>query len=333
MARVGYQTGIETDPNRFSWDGSEPRPLAWAVWYPVGVDAPRRPAPPDQFFDLGQVEHGGSVANAGSLPVVLLSHGTGGSPESLSWLARSLAEQGYVVIGAYHHGNTGREPYQAEGFLCWWERCLDLSVLLSRLSRVGPFAGRLDLDRVHIVGFSLGGYTALALAGACTSVDLYLQWAATAGCFAHGPREFANAADAVPALLDRSQVFRRSWARQGNSYLDERIRSVVAIAPAPTVRGFLPETVAHIRRPVTLITGEADQEAPSSECAGWLVKQNAQFRWISAGEDVGHYTFVGMPGGAVPDDIRILFEDQAGVERHTVHRLVCEEVLSALAKC
>lgn len=52
-------------------------------------------------------------------PVVLLSHGTGGTAASLGWLAHGLAAAGYVVLGVDHHGNTASEPYRAEGFLSW----------------------------------------------------------------------------------------------------------------------------------------------------------------------------------------------------------------------
>lgn len=327
MATVGYITGEVYDHERTDWDGCGPRPVLWAAWYPAVAGGPRVDAP---VFDMGDVQQGGALCSDGPLPAVVLSHGTGGAPESLGWLARALAAQGYVVLAPRHHGNTGGAPYRAEGFLCWWERALDLSVLLSALAAQGPFAGRLDLSRAHAVGFSLGGYSVLALAGARTSMDQYLTWAQKNGAFAKGPREFPDAGDQVERLLDSSAPFRAAWARQGADFLDTRIRSVVALAPAPPVRGFLPQTVQSIDIPVALITGEADQEAPSALCADWLMPLNPAFQRFSAGDAVGHYTFLSRPAGEVPEDAARLFTDAEGVERELVHTKVADHVIASL---
>ncbi|MEM1362888.1 MAG: alpha/beta fold hydrolase [Pseudomonadota bacterium] len=330
MGHVGYRTGIEADTDRLDWNGTGERPLAWAAWYPISPEASVGNRPTGQFFDLGAVEANAELSADQPFPVVLLSHGTGGTPEGLGWLARLLAERGYVVIGAYHHGNTGREAYSAEGFLCWWERATDLSNLLSFLSTYGPFASRLDLSRVHTIGFSLGGYTALALAGARTSVERYLAWSSRSPDLAHGHREFPGVAGRIPDLLESSEVFRRSWERRGDSFRDKRIRSVVAIAPAPTVRAFDEGSLKSILLPVTLISGEADTEAPPRDCADWMASINSGFDRFSLGENVGHYTFLGHPAGRVTPEHAFLFEDLEGVDRDEVHHKAGEIVLTAL---
>jgi predicted dienelactone hydrolase len=328
MYCVGYATGLEEDTDRRDWSGSAPRPLAWSAWYPASVGSGKRAL--GQFFDLGAIQVDGDLAAVHSLPVVLMSHGTGGSPESMGWLARRLAQGGYVVIGAHHHGNTGREPYRPEGFLCWWEGALDLSALLSRLSARGRFAHQLDIGRVSAVGFSLGGYAVLAMAGARSSMERYVKWSSELNLFTTGPRELPDAGDHIPRLLETSAVFRESWARQGDSFADHRVRSIVAIAPAPPVRAFDMASVGSISIPVTLITGEADREAPPSECADWLVQANRHFQRISVGQDVGHYIFLGFPAGEVSSDDSFIFSDPPGVNRAEVHERVASLVLTAL---
>lgn len=327
--RVGYRTGLADDGARPGWQDDGPRPLAWSAWYPCSDDAAAVP-PPERFFDLGDVRVDATMAEGGPLPIVLLSHGTGGSPEGTGWLARSLAQAGHLVIGAHHHGNTAREPWRPEGFLCWWERAADLSALLTILSERGPFAGRGDLDRVSAVGFSLGAHTVLALAGARTSMKRYLGWASDFPNL-RGPREMPDLASHIPSLMQASAPFRSSWARQSDSFRDERVRAAIAIAPPPPVRGFDPATVAAIGTPVTLITGEADTEAPSRDCADWLMQRNSRFRRVSVGGRVGHYTFLGFPGPAAGVGDMALFRDEAGVSRADVHRRVAEEAAAILA--
>lgn len=332
MAGVGYRFGVEADHERQDWDGAAPRPLAWSAWYPGAEEPAPARHPAGGIFDAGDVALDAALAREARFPVVLMSHGTGGSPESLGWLARHLARAGYVVIGAHHHGNTAREAYRPEGFLCWWERPLDLSALLTALALRGPFAGRLDLDRVSAVGFSLGGYSTLALAGARGSVERFVHWASSSDVTATGPREMPDAATHIPRLLKTSEVFRTSWARQEGDFRDGRVRSVVAIAPAPPVRAFDPVTVAAIVPPVTLITGEADEEAPSEVCADWLAGLNAGFRRVSMGRDVGHYTFLGLPQGNVGAENGFLFADRPGIRRAEVHARTAEVVCDALMR-
>lgn len=329
--QIGYRVGLEYDSTRRNWTDADARPLAWSAWYPGSRDAPAVHLT-GQFFDPGDVRVDAEVAGDGPLPVVLMSHGTGGSAESIGWLARSVAQAGHVVIGAQHHGNTAGEPCGPEGFLCWWERASDLSILLTLLAERGPFAGRLALNRVAAVGFSLGAHTVLAMAGAVTSMERYVQSAADFPTFLNGPREMPEAARHIPELMQASHPFRSAWARQSDSFLDRRIRAVTAIAPPPPVRSFDPATVAAIEIPVLLITGEADTEAPSPVGADWLVEKNAHFHRAKASSRAGHHTFLGLPADPERDGHALLFRDTGGVSRSDVHEEVAKATISFLTR-
>ena len=329
MAMCGYRTGLIRDASRPNWQNDAERPIAWSAWYPTEDDTgAERPA--GQFFELGEVIWNASLVMKKTLPVVLLSHGTGGTADSMGWLARALALEGYVVLGANHHGNTGLEPYFAEGFLCWWERATDLSVLLSSIAKTRIFADRLDLDHVSAIGFSLGAYTVMALAGAQTSLDEFDAWRSANNITAGGPKEFPDAADSIPTLTKTSDAFRQSWARYGDDFTDIRIKSVVAIAPAPPIRSFTLHSVAQFKLPVTILTGSADREAPSEHCADWLVTQNTRFRHHDLGSDVGHYTFLEFPSDKSLIGKVDIFSDHEKVDRSKVHEEATKIVLQAL---
>ncbi|MEM8838379.1 MAG: alpha/beta fold hydrolase [Pseudomonadota bacterium] len=332
MALCGYRTGLITDPARSNWQQDGARPIAWSAWYPADEPLSIEP-PPESFFALGDVALNAPVKETGRLPVVLLSHGTGGTAESLGWLARFLANEGYVVLAANHHGNTGLEPYRAEGFLCWWERAADLSLLLSALDEDSIFKGRLDRDDVSAVGFSLGGYTVLALAGARTFMETFQAWQKGCGIEETGPKEFPDVGNNVPELLKTSDAFRQSWERQSDDYRDQRVRAVVAIAAAPPVRAFSRKSVAEIACPVTLLTGGADQEAPTLHCADWLTAQNSAFKHYDLGDHVGHYTFLEFPSDRSLIGREEIFTDHKSVQRRDIHQRAADLVLRGIARC
>lgn len=322
MFTAGYTTGLCLDPDRLEWRSNAPRPLVWSAWYPAdardtvelsdGVD--------DAWFRSGPVAPNARLSEERpQWPTVLLSHGTGGSADGMGWLGRRLAERGFIALGVSHHGNTAIEPYLPEGFACWWERAGDLSVLLDLSIADGPFAGRTDVNRVFAAGFSLGGYTVLCLAGALTDRDLFETWRRTEAPEMDGPREFPNLEDRIKALEKTSEAFRRSVARHRQSWRDPRIKAVMAYAPAPTVRGFVPQSVASIGIPVALMTGDADTEAPFDACTRWLENQNPAFAVTRLDEPVGHYVFLQEAtdtGKAAEPSICI---DPPGVDRRTIH--------------
>lgn len=329
MAKCGYRTGVINDASRSNWQGDADRPITWSAWYPTD-DGESAQRPSEQFFELGNVIWNADLSTQTQSPVVLLSHGTGGTAESLGWLARALACEGYVVIGANHHGNTGLEPYLAEGFLCWWERATDLSALLTSLGTAGFFSNRLDLDQVSAVGFSLGGYTVLALTGAQTSLNEFDVWRSANNITGGGPKEFSDAADSIPTLVENSKSFRRSWSRHGDDFTDGRIKSVVAIAPPPPIRSFTSQSIAKMQLPVTIVTGGDDCEAPSKHCADWLTSKNDGFQRHDLGPNVGHYTFLEYPSDAALVAKVDIFSDHESVDRKKVHEKATKIVLKAL---
>ena len=82
--RVGVREGRAEDKTRGNWDGDGPRPLTWAAWYPAADDSVEQAqligAADAPWFMLGSAARDAPLAGrARSYPVVLLSHGTGGS--------------------------------------------------------------------------------------------------------------------------------------------------------------------------------------------------------------------------------------------------------------
>ena len=111
-----------------------------------------------------------------SIPVVVISHGMASSAWSLAYLAEHLASHGYGVILLEHPETTAQRfsqffsglagPPNATTLL---HRPRDITAALDTLEQQAqqhPYLQKLNLESVGVLGHSLGGYTALAAAGA-----------------------------------------------------------------------------------------------------------------------------------------------------------------------
>jgi len=106
----------------------------------------------------------------GKFPMVLISHGAGGNAGQFGWIASKLAEQGYVVALPNHPGTTSRNA-SAEAAVRVWERPQDVTAVIDHIEENAADFGNIDLNRIGVVGFSAGGYTALAVSGARVNPD------------------------------------------------------------------------------------------------------------------------------------------------------------------
>ena len=99
-------------------------------------------------------------------PLIVISHGSGGNASNLTWLAKRLAEHGFVVAIPNHQGSTSSDSTPQTTIPAVWERPADISKLLDAISASASVGALADISDVTALGFSLGGLTALSLAGA-----------------------------------------------------------------------------------------------------------------------------------------------------------------------
>ncbi|WP_064707083.1 alpha/beta hydrolase family protein [Rhizobium bangladeshense] len=318
--KLGFREGVLYDDQRPNWDAAGPRPVRWSLWYPAADDARECDIQERSWFRKAAVARDAPIRPSGRpYPLVLLSHGTGGSAAGLEWLARRLVDRGFAGLGVDHHGNTSNEPYRAEGFACLWERAPDLSLMLDRCDDwLGDLAGGIDADRAFAAGFSAGAYSVTLLLGAIAEFSQFEPSRLKPGG-PRGPREFPDLADHIPSLLRTSDVFRESWSRMSRSYRDDRITAAVLCAPGCSVLGFGEESLKTVGAPTLILVGDADKAAPAEECSSWLHYRLTRSVLKIFGGGFGHYVFV-------PEGTRLglafaaeLFTDPPGIERAAVH--------------
>jgi predicted dienelactone hydrolase len=124
----------------------------------------------------------------GPYPVIVFSHGAGGSQSCCEALTRHWATYGYVTLQPTHDDSTVQRRDAGEediNFLkavrdalkkpaLWQSRPRDISFILDSLpalqKRHPALAGRMDAEHIGVGGHSMGAFTADAIAGAL--VDL-----------------------------------------------------------------------------------------------------------------------------------------------------------------
>lgn len=99
------------------------------------------------------------------LPLVVISHGHGGSNLGHHDLAEVLADAGFVVAAINHPGDTFSDMSRAADLSEFIERPTDIKRLIDYMLTQAPEAASIDAARIGFFGFSRGGYTGLVLAG------------------------------------------------------------------------------------------------------------------------------------------------------------------------
>jgi len=138
-------------------------PVAASIWYPAANPTYRAPVGDGPIFDPTYAFIGPAIAE-GEHPLVLLSHGSGGNADSLGWLTSGLVANGAIVLAVNHPGSTSGDssPRRSTDLDA---RANDLTAALDMILADPAFAPLIDPNRIGVVGFSLGGATALGLAG------------------------------------------------------------------------------------------------------------------------------------------------------------------------
>lgn len=297
---VGMTHRDYQDADRLSWDRQRQRPLSTTIWYPAAADAKMTEIafPADKPIFVGgwatkDASPAPTPADAGKRPLIVLSHGTGGSALQMMWLARRLAAKGYIVAAVDHHGNTAAETrYDARGFRMPWERARDISAMIDALIADPDFGPQIDAGAIYGAGYSLGGYTMTALAGGETSLarlaDFCKSRERDATC--DKQPEFPDAEKIFNGLLEEDPSLRVRLAEHTRSFADPRIKAFVLIAPA-LAQAFTDDSLLRIGAPVLIIGGDADTTAPISTNARRLAGKirNSRMETVRGAQ---HYSFL-----------------------------------------
>lgn len=206
-------------------------------------------------------------------PIVIISHGFGSTKENFVFIAEHLASYGFVVLVPGHVGSdlSYRENY-LQGKLNtllspveFLNRPQEISFLIDRLEELADTNSQwkklLNLEQIGVMGDSLGGATALSLAGA--EIDY---------------ARLIETCDRENVILNFSLYLqcRAQYLPPENFNLgDPRIKA--ALAAHPLASGiFGPEGMSSIDIPLMITAGSNDLVAPV------VTEQIHPFVWVNS---------------------------------------------------
>lgn len=301
-----------TQPTAAVRDAEGRSDLRITIWYPAAEGSPAEPLvigpPGTPFFEVGSIAPNAPFAAdppVGRRPVILLSHGYGGTARIMGWFGTAMAEAGYVVISVDHPGNNAIDEMTIAGATLWWERAEDLKHALDAVSEDEVLGHRIDPERVGAAGFSAGGFTALVLGGARVDRERF-----TAFCRANPDdgvcrpqEEFAF----TQADVDRTLQDPRVAAIEATASDDHSLpstRAVFAMAPA-LVQAIDPGSFEAMVPPVWLLAGDADGVVPVATNALVAAEHIPDAR-VELLPGIGHYAFLSTCTAVAVEDAAAL---------------------------
>lgn len=219
------------------------------VWYPT-VENGTSALIGDNAVFAGTPAQIDAPPKDGNFPLILIAHGGfRAAPNAASWLASRLAHKGFIAVVVTPPTLPNGLPDQSV-LEELWQRPADLSSVLTTLISDGPLAIHVDQDRIGIVGFFLGGTSALRLVGARMDAKAY------AGSCAGEAKSIRDCNWFSKGKVDLQGV---DAALLQKSDLDVRIKAAVAIDPELT-NTFTGPSLKAVSVPIDIVNlGRAEQ--------------------------------------------------------------------------
>jgi hypothetical protein len=193
--------------------------------------------------------------------LVVVSHGSGGSPWVHVDLARTLVERGFTVAIPQHAGDNYKDSAEP-GPTSWSRRPVEVSQAIDRVASHGKLGPLLRLDRVGVFGGSAGGHTALSLAGGQWSPSRFRDHCLQnieqdfSSCVGFTTVQRGDGLDGIKAWAARIVIRLRFSDPTPRRHTDPRIAA--AIAMVPFAADFDPESLRQPRVPLGLVIAVKD---------------------------------------------------------------------------
>jgi predicted dienelactone hydrolase len=289
-------------------DGDD-KPLSAGVWYPTDAQAsPHRIGGATQTVALNA-----PIAGQG-LPLILISHGSGGWYGGHYDTALALVQAGFVVAAVTHRGDSFDDHSRTAQL---WVRPEQLKRLTDYMVASWPQRASIDASRIGVFGFSAGGFTVLVAAGGVPDLSLIGPY-----CVEHPDTDACTVVRSTPGLVDRFATLPASvWVH------DTRIRAAVVAAPGVGFvfgRGGL----VNVHAPVQLWSAQFDHVEPAPDYADAVRAALPVAPDFHLVQNADHYDFLPACSAAAAREIPGICTPRPGFDRVEFHTEMNRDVVA-----
>ncbi|MFJ9451753.1 alpha/beta hydrolase family protein [Herbaspirillum sp. NPDC101397] len=301
VGAVGFQHVTAPDP--------EGAPLEVGIWYPSTATPVVL-----RTRTVSQTVAADAPVDGETLPLIVISHGTGGSYLGHYDTAIALAEAGFVVAAVTHTGDNYADQSRSLFIL---ERPRHISRVIDYMLSGWSGHERIDAQKIGMFGFSAGGFTTLVSIGGRPDMAKIAPFCEThktdfaCQLIARNRDVLSTAAAAPPA---------RDGAKDG------RIKAVVVAAPAIGFT-FSPGGLHDVTMPVQLWRAEDDVILPHpsyAEAVRLALPKPPEYHVVP---NAGHFDFLAPCNEALAARVPEICSSAPGFDRRAFHASMNQAVV------
>jgi len=285
---AGFQQGTAADPNG--------KPIVIGIWYPS-----QAAAKPVAMGPMTMTAAINAPVNGKALPMVVMSHGTGGSYLGHVDTAIALADAGFVVVAMNHTGDNYADQSRSVDIM---DRPRQVSRVIDHMLSTWEGHAAIDPQRIGMFGFSAGGFTTLAIIGGVPDfTKIGPMCRQYPGDFACQLVAKSDSPVVVPAAV---------------AVTDARVKAAVVAAPALGFT-FSPDGLKNVKVPVQLWRAENDVIVPHpryAEAVRLALPQAPEYHVVP---NAGHFDFLAPCGEALASRVPEICTSAAGFDRAAFH--------------
>jgi predicted dienelactone hydrolase len=293
-------------------DPVEGGPMRAIVMYPTRAAAGTTRV---GLFTLAAVRE--AAPAPGSYPLIVFSHGSGGTPLGHHDSLAALARAGFVAAAVEHPRDNNRDGSGFGTDLQMIGRPHHIVALIDGLLSHPALGPLIDKNRIGMVGHSAGGYTALLIGGAVPNFALAKEYRAVVG--------------ANPALqqnLQRADAVGQERRKPDLQYVsDPRVRALVLWAPGFGY-AFDRDGLSKVHVPILLYRPSEDDLVPhpwGAERIAQLLPTLPEYHVL---EGAGHFVFFAPCPWLLSWTARQVCTDPAGIDRTAIHERLNAEMIA-----
>ncbi len=292
------------------------------VWYPTLKQAQKIKLGP---FELNVAKD--AKIKKGKYSLIIISHGSQGSHLGHRDTAIYFAERGYIVLSVLHPKNNYLDDSSGRTNENWINRPQHISRALDSVLNDVQYNSFIDEDKIAIIGFSAGGYTALSLVGGVpdtASIISHCSKNRDDSEFCGGHSFFSRIRNFFPSLgAENSHIIENTH--------DQRIKAAVLLAPL----GVLfknKQSLANVNVPLRIYRAEKDEVLRYPYHAESIRQKLVIKPEFSVIKNAGHYSFLSPFPASIRQRVGIVAKDPNGFDRIKFHLTMNQEIFEFLSK-